>query len=103
MRFGVGLRTKASVTVPCSLCHGDFAPWNFRCHDRKLQIYDWEDAAENMPIGIDLFHFMFRQASLLGPWLKPMQFVNAFVENLRRIVAVTPEYAFLVMASAISA
>jgi thymidylate kinase len=43
--------------VPLHFAHGDFAPWNAFQVDRRLYLYDWEYAQEEMPAGYDLFHF----------------------------------------------
>ncbi len=55
--------------------HGDFAPWNIKTGNDRLFVYDWE---ESQPDGLaltDAFHFLFRQASLVGPWPGAAQMV----------------------------
>lgn len=53
------------ATVPCGLCHGDFAPWNTRVLDGRLSVFDWESCEEGVPLGWDTFHFSVEVASLL--------------------------------------
>jgi hypothetical protein len=36
------------VSMPVSLAHGDFAPWNTRLGARSLFVLDWERASEGM-------------------------------------------------------
>jgi hypothetical protein len=58
----------ANRIVECHMIHGDFAPWNIICQDGSILAYDWE---ESNPVGFpfhDVFHFIYRQASLVGPW-----------------------------------
>ena len=48
--------------------HGDFVPWNIRMKNGELYVFDWEDS---LPKGLpftDAFHFIYLQASLVGPW-----------------------------------
>jgi hypothetical protein len=57
-------RQLAAVTVPCSLAHGDFAPWNTRAQDGRLSVFDWESCRTGVPIGWDTFHFSMQVAAL---------------------------------------
>ncbi len=41
--------------------HGDWAPWNMRRLGRRLGVWDWERAADDVPLGLDLVHFHFQQ------------------------------------------
>jgi len=54
--------------VTCHMIHGDFAPWNIIYRDKSIYVYDWEDSVPNGVPFEDLFHFIYRQASLVGPW-----------------------------------
>ena len=70
VELGEKARERASreldgVIVPCSILHGDFAPWNTRVENRKLFLFDWESAQWDAPIGWDSFHFHLQVASLL--------------------------------------
>jgi hypothetical protein len=37
--------------------HGDLTPWNLMRAGRKVQLIDWELAADGVPVGFDLCHF----------------------------------------------
>ncbi|MEL6985011.1 MAG: hypothetical protein AAFO29_21450, partial [Actinomycetota bacterium] len=37
--------------------HGDLTPWNLMTVGRRIQLIDWELAADGVPIGFDLCHF----------------------------------------------
>ena len=42
--------------------HGDFTPWNMSRAGKELLIWDWERAAQPVPLGLDVTHFLFQQA-----------------------------------------
>jgi hypothetical protein len=54
------------VSMPLSLAHGDFAPWNTRLGPRSLFVVDWERASEGMSPLYDAFNFQALQAALQG-------------------------------------
>jgi hypothetical protein len=54
------------ASMPLSLAHGDFAPWNTRLGPRALFVFDWERAAEGMSPLYDVFNFGALQAALQG-------------------------------------
>jgi Phosphotransferase enzyme family len=54
------------VSMPLSLAHGDFAPWNTRLEPRFLFVLDWERASEGMSPLYDVFNFQALQAALQG-------------------------------------
>jgi hypothetical protein len=54
------------VSMPLSLAHGDFAPWNTRLGARSLFVLDWERASEGMSPLYDAFNFQALQAALQG-------------------------------------
>ena len=54
------------VSMPLSLAHGDFAPWNTRLGERSLFVLDWERASEGMSPLYDAFNFQALQAALQG-------------------------------------
>ena len=54
----------AAGTVPVSLSHGDFTPWNMYLSAQKLHLYDWELSCR-LPLLYDLFHFEFQSAILI--------------------------------------
>jgi hypothetical protein len=55
-----------SVSMPLSLAHGDFAPWNTRLGGRSLFVLDWERSCEGMSPLYDAFNFQALQAALQG-------------------------------------
>ena len=59
----------ANMLIVCHRTHGDFAPWNIRIKcNGKLNVYDWEDSLSDGLALTDVFHFLFMQASRIGPW-----------------------------------
>src|SRR5829696_1586271 len=54
------------VSMPLSLAHGDFTPWNTRLGSRSLFVLDWERASEGMSPLYDAFNFQALQAALQG-------------------------------------
>jgi hypothetical protein len=54
------------VSMPLSIAHGDFAPWNTRLGPRSLFVLDWERASEGMSPLYDAFNFQALQAALQG-------------------------------------
>ncbi len=62
------LKKNLDVKLPTHLSHGDFAPWNVKMNMNNLFVYDWEDGVKNAPAGIDVFHLIYRNAVLIGPW-----------------------------------
>ena len=49
-----------------SLSHGDFCPWNMLVDAGRLQLIDWEMAADR-PLGYDLFKYVCQCARLFTP------------------------------------
>jgi hypothetical protein len=37
--------------------HGDWTPWNMRRIEGRLVVWDWERAADGVPVGIDSMHY----------------------------------------------
>ena len=54
------------VSMPLSLAHGDFVPWNTRLGPQSLFVLDWERASEGMSPLYDVFNFQSLQAALQG-------------------------------------
>ncbi|MCB0991670.1 MAG: sulfotransferase [Acidimicrobiales bacterium] len=42
--------------------HGDWSPWNMRRMGRRVGVWDWERAADDVPIGLDLVHYHFQRS-----------------------------------------
>lgn len=73
------------VCIVCHRTHGDFAPWNVTTHRGKLFVYDWEDSLPDGLALTDAFHFLFRQASLVGPWPGARALAGAMADVARRV------------------
>ena len=58
----------ADMPVVCHRTHGDFTPWNIKVSNGKLFVYDWEESLSDGLALTDIFRFIYRQASLVGPW-----------------------------------
>jgi hypothetical protein len=54
------------VSMPLSLAHGDFAPWNTRLGGQYLFVFDWERASEGVSPLYDAFNFQALQTALQG-------------------------------------
>jgi len=72
------------VSMPVSLAHGDFAPWNTRLGGRTLFVLDWERASEGMSPLYDAFNFQALQAALQGRrrGIRDKRFVVSLLEAL---------------------
>lgn len=62
------LSRRSDLAVEVSFSHGDFTPWNCAIDERRLVVYDWEDAENLVPAGYDVFCYLYMQAVLIGPW-----------------------------------
>src|SRR5215218_334732 len=73
-----------AVSMPLSLAHGDFAPWNTRLGSRALFVLDWERASEGMIPLYDAFNFQALQAALQGRrrGISDRRFVMRLLETL---------------------
>jgi hypothetical protein len=72
------------VSMPLSVAHGDFAPWNTRLGARSLFVLDWERASEGMSPLYDAFNFQALQAAPLGRrrGIRDRRFVMRLLEAL---------------------
>jgi hypothetical protein len=72
------------VSMPVSLAHGDFAPWNTRLGARSLFVLDWERASEGMIPLYDAFNFQALQAALQGRrrGIRDQRFLDRLLEAL---------------------
>jgi hypothetical protein len=72
------------VSIPLSLAHGDFAPWNTRLGPRSLFVLDWERASEGMSPLYDAFNFQALQAALQGRrrGIRERRFLPALLDAL---------------------
>jgi len=77
----------AGVPVVCHRTHGDFAPWNIKVNNGKLFAYDWEDSLSDGLALTDIFHFLYRQASLVGPRPGPVRLIG----NIRKSISLLGE------------
>jgi hypothetical protein len=72
------------VSMPVSLAHGDFAPWNTRLGAHSLFVLDWERASEGMSPLYDAFNFQALQAALQGRrrGIRDQRFLLRLLESL---------------------
>jgi len=77
----------ANMPVVCHRTHGDFAPWNIKVHNGKLFIYDWEDSLPDGLALTDIFHFLYRQASLVGPWPGARNLMLLMTDSARSLIS----------------
>ena len=56
--------------------HGDFSPWNMNINKGGLSLWDWEDSQKDGLAFFDIFHFIIRQAVLVGPWPGGLNLLN---------------------------
>lgn len=68
-------------TLPTTVTHGDFTPWNLFLSPDKVHLYDWELSARR-PLLFDAFHFIF-QAGVLVERLEYTS-LKLRVEQLRK-------------------
>jgi hypothetical protein len=71
--------TLGTVTLPLSLAHRDFAPWNTRLASNGLFVFDWEVAADGMTPLYDVLHFHAIQAALSG---RPYRAKLAYIRRI---------------------
>ncbi len=75
--------------IICHSTHGDFAPWNIDILNGKIAIWDWEDSLESGLIYSDIFHFIVRQAILIGPWPGSQRIINRIATASQRLSTLT--------------
>lgn len=56
------------LTVPSSVVHGDFGPWNLRANGGRIFAYDWEYGHIDGPPLIDQFHHVLFCGYLFRRW-----------------------------------
>lgn len=77
----------ANMPVVCHRTHGDFAPWNIKVHNGKLFVYDWEDSLSDGLALTDIFHFLYRQASLVGSWPGARNLILLITDSARSLIS----------------
>ncbi len=56
------------ASIPLTVMHGDFAPWNTKVHGDKLKVFDWESARiKGLPF-FDIFHYLLQYGFLVNRW-----------------------------------
>ena len=75
----------ANTKVCSHRSHGDFAPWNISMRSGSCLVYDWEDSLGDAMAFSDLFHFVYRQAALVGPWPGGWSIVGQVSEYVVRL------------------
>src|SRR5213079_1842599 len=60
--------TLEQISIPSTIVHGDFAPWNLRTHKRTISAFDWEyGELDGLPL-IDETHFMLQLGFQMENW-----------------------------------
>lgn len=93
--FDIVISDKFSERLVIShLVHGDFAPWNIKTDTQSFYVVDWEDCDLSGLALFDLFHFIYRQASLVGPWPGDLRLFADFKQASDRLIqaAKLPEF-----------
>ena len=75
-------RKLGQVSLPLSLAHRDFAPWNTRLAPGGLFVFDWDQAKEGTTPLYDVFHFWAIQAALFER--RRLHLDRRFLEDLLR-------------------
>ena len=102
------LESQQAQSLPTSLSHGDFTPWNTFLVNGRLYVFDWEYSEAKLPASNDVIHFLLNQpqmrnlptqakleaatASLLQPWagiqreaVPAVQIIYLLSQSLRQI------------------
>ena len=58
----------ARMSVPLTVVHGDFAPWNLRRNSGGIAAFDWEYGQPGGIPGIDQTHYLLQTGYLLENW-----------------------------------
>jgi hypothetical protein len=72
----------AGISMPTSLAHRDFTPWNTRVSSNGLFVFDWEMAEAGAIPAYDAFHFRAIQAALMGRPVTLDDWVPSFVQTV---------------------
>ncbi len=62
--------------------HGDFAPWNIKAKGKQFFVVDWEESLSDGLALTDIFHFIYRNAALVGPWKGGFDLLNQFKKSV---------------------
>lgn len=83
--LGRALLTLNGVSLPTTVVHGDFAPWNLRKRGGEVLAFDWENAVlDGLPL-VDEFHHLLVVGHLLKKWT-----VDQAVDCLQALAAKRP-------------
>lgn len=58
------LEALTDLSVPTSLSHGDFTPWNTFLSNDRLYVFDWEYAENGRPLSNDIIHFILNETKI---------------------------------------
>ena len=74
-------RELGNATIPLTMAHGDFAPWNIRqISDTLIYVFDWEMYKHECTPMFDAFHFRFITSTLLGRGILPNEVTRWFTQ-----------------------
>ena len=69
-------------SLESSIWHGDWSPWNIgRLSDQRLIIWDWERAADGVPLGFDLLHLHYQYGDGIDGALADLDRLGVPTEN----------------------
>lgn len=71
------LRRHAQARLLFGAWHGDWVPWNLARLRGELVAWDWEHAADEVPVGFDPLHFHFHLAFVIDRMAPPEAVVRA--------------------------
>ncbi len=84
-------QSHSHLTISLYRVHGDFTPWNIYLYDNstKIFVYDWEDSQPHGLPGSDLFYFIYKQASLIGPWPGGKNIIDQFITSFEYLKSIS--------------
>jgi hypothetical protein len=76
----------AARSVVCHRVHGDFTPWNIRWDGHRPHVFDWETSSPDGLALTDLYHFLYQQSALIGPWLGGPRMLHLLSKEASRLI-----------------
>jgi hypothetical protein len=81
------------MTIPATIVHGDFGPWNLRANGGRIFAYDWEyGQVDGLPM-IDQFHHVLFCGYLFYRWDSRQGFRHLLELSASRPQGYTPRQA----------
>jgi hypothetical protein len=51
-------RAHGTTELAFGSCHGDWSPWNMQVRHGRLFVWDWERSRPDVPVGLDVGHYL---------------------------------------------